>query len=158
MLRRENWLLWWKHSRYAQQINTYHFQFHPFVPFSCLLCSFRITVVQLRLPSCLSGLSTAASCFLVVISLHDQLSLHVFLDGCSLGGSAEQEHRIELFEQPVQEEYQVKSKACDAAAMNSKTQVAAVVKKSALQQLKVSCVATHSVHSCLLQCCRDCFK
>ncbi len=40
----------------------------------------------------------------------------------------------------VQEEYEVKSKACEAAAMNSKKEVAAVVKeKSALQQqLKVN--------------------
>ena len=34
------------------------FSFQPFVPFLCLLCSFRITVIQLRLPSCLSGLSS----------------------------------------------------------------------------------------------------
>ena len=83
-----------------------------------------------------------------------------------------QSELFELFERPVQEEYEEKSKACDAAAMNSKTEVAAVVKemtlddrkitppsKSALQQqLKVSCVGTHFVHNCLLQCCRDCFK
>ncbi len=114
----------------------------------------------LRLPSCLNVLSAAACCFLVVVSLHDQLSLHVFLDGCNLGHLAQQEHSIELFERPVQEEYKVKSKACEAAVMNSKKEVAAVVKeKSALQQqLKVSCVGTHFVHSCLLQCCRDCFK
>ena len=113
----------------------------------------------LQLLSCLNVLSAAASCSLVVISLHNQLSLHVFLDGCRLSRSAQQEHTIELFERPVQEEYEVKSKACEAAAMHSKTEVADVVKeKSALQQqLKVSCVSTHFAHSCLLQCCRDYF-
>jgi len=125
-----------------------------------LLCSFRIAVIAIMRERAFSS------------SLHDQLSLHVFLDGCSLGHSAQQENILELFERPVQEEYEEKSKACDAAATNSKEEVAAVVKemksddrqitpssKSALQQqLKVSCVRTHFVHNCLLQCCRDCFK
>lgn len=105
--------------------------------------------------------STAACCFLVVVSLHDRLSVHAFLDGCSLGHLAQQEHSIELFERPVQEEYEVKSKECEAAAVNSKKELAAVVKeRNALQQqLKVSCVGSHLVHSCcLLQCCRDCSK
>ena len=89
-----------------------------------------------------------------------QLSLHVFLDNCSLGGCAQQQHICELFERPVQEEYEVKSKAGEAAVMNSKQEVAAMVKEnSALQQqLKVNCVGAHFVHSCLLQCCRDCFQ
>jgi len=37
----------------------------------CLLCGFRIAVMLLRVPSCTNVLSAAASCFLVVISLHD---------------------------------------------------------------------------------------
>ena len=103
-----------------------------------------ITVMLLRLPSCLNMLWTAASCFWVVISLHDQLSLHAFLAGCSLGHLAQQDNMTGLFERPVQEEYEVKSKVCEPAVMNSKKEMAAMVKeKSALQQqLKVSCVGT----------------
>ena len=57
-------------------------------------------------------------------------------------------------------EYEEKSKACEAAAMVSKKEAAAMVKEkiAVQQQLKVSCVGTHFVHSCLLPCCRDCFQ
>ena len=89
---------------------------------------------------CLDMLQQQLAGFLVNISLHNQLSLQVFLDGGSLAGSTQQEHIIELFERPVQEEYEVTSKVCEAAVMNGKKEVAAVVKeKSALQQqLKVN--------------------
>jgi len=43
----------------------------PAIATLCLLCGFRSPVMLLRLPSCLDMLLTAASCFLVVISLHD---------------------------------------------------------------------------------------
>lgn len=70
-----------------------------------------------------------------------------FLIGAAL---AQQQHRIELFELPVQEEYGVKSKASEAADMISKKKVAAMMKdKSTLQQqLKVKCGSAHFVHSC----------
>ena len=56
------------------------------------------SVMLLKLLSCMDVLSAAALCLLPIISLQYQLSLHVDLDGCSLGHVAQQEHTAEQFE------------------------------------------------------------
>jgi len=85
-------------------------------------------------------LSAAAPCLLPIISLQYRLSLHVVLDGCSLGHWAQQDMLLSNLNDIVQSEYEVKIKASEAAAMVSKKEVAVTVKqKSALQhQLKVN--------------------
>ncbi len=83
-------------------------------------------------------LSAAVACLLPIISLQYQSLLHVILDDCSLGHLAQQ--FLSNSNGTVQSEYEVKSKASEAAAMVRKKEVAALmVDKSALQQqLKVS--------------------